>query len=146
MFCCGSAPSEMHRLVVEAYQGDGNVGRIGEHEGNLLELGPSTEVFGEEEPARGEHAHGLRPASQFAYQPAPLSPRPWATMMVAVCRLSAGTTMGALPAICACLGGWGSFEGALVLVLMSPSRCQLMRAGVEGRHFRPVQCPCPASV
>lgn len=33
------------------------------------------------------------------YHPAPLSPSPWATMTVAVWRLIAGTTRGALPDI-----------------------------------------------
>jgi hypothetical protein len=33
-------------------------------------------------------------SSLCTYQPAPLSPKPWATMTVAVCRLSAGTMIG----------------------------------------------------
>lgn len=35
-----------------------------------------------------------------AYHPAPLSPSPWATMTVAVCRFKAGTIKGLAMAIC----------------------------------------------
>lgn len=85
MFYWQSAAAEAHWLwSMEAYQGDWDVGRIGKDERNLLELGPSTEVFGKEEPTGREYLHQLPSASQFAYQPAPLSPRPWATMIVAV--------------------------------------------------------------
>jgi len=43
-----------------------------------------------------------------AYHPAPLSPSPWATMTVAVCRLRAGTIKGLAMVMSSCpIGGGG---------------------------------------
>jgi hypothetical protein len=74
-----------------------------EDEGDFLELAPAPPVLCEEEPAR---CSAYRyDSSLFAavdnYHPAPLSPKPCATMTVAVCRFRAGTTIGAAPAMIA---------------------------------------------
>lgn len=80
------------------HQRDWNVRRIGEYKSDFLKHRPSAEVLCEEEPVYSQFGHNF-PRLRAIYQPAPLSPKPWATIMVAVWRLSAGTTIGARRAI-----------------------------------------------
>lgn len=84
------------------------------------------------------------PAVGVTYHPAPLSPRPWATMMVAVCRLSAGTTIGARPAI---LGTRRYIERGIGCLLVSPTRILLSMPRVGASATRNLgrldQAPLP---
>lgn len=95
---------------------DGDERCVWEDEGDFFEFVAAAPLFGEEHPViiwsigilklilwylGGGKSE--RKIISGTYHPAPLSPNPWATIMVAVWRLSAGTINGAAaPAIVCC--------------------------------------------
>jgi hypothetical protein len=75
-------------------QRDGDIRSIGEDERDFFELASPAPVLREEYPMLVSVSVSM--VLSASYQPAPLSPNPCATITLAVCRLSAGTTRGAL--------------------------------------------------